>query len=66
MPRDVSTRWNSTHTMLEFAVQYRSALEAITGDRNLTLRSYELDNEEWDLAVHLCKVLEVCSSRIHP
>lgn len=66
MPRDVSTRWNSTHTMLEFAVQYRSALEAITGDRNLTLRSYELGDEEWDLAIHLYKVLEVCNSIILP
>jgi hypothetical protein len=66
MPRDVSTRWNSTHTMLEFAVQYRSALEAITGDRNLTLRSYELNDEEWDLAIHLYKVLEVRNSIILP
>lgn len=52
--------------MLVFAVQYRSALEAITGDRNLTLRPYELNDEEWDLVEHLYKVLEVRSSRTHP
>jgi len=59
MPRDVSTRWNYTHIMLEFAVEYRSALEVITGDRNLTLRSYELNDEEWNLVEQLGNVLEV-------
>ena len=66
MPRDVLTRWNSTYIMLVFAIQYRSALEAITGDRNLTLRSYELDDEEWHLVEHLSKVLEARSSKIDP
>ena len=52
--------------MLVFAVQYRTALEAITGDRNLTLRSYELNDEEWHLVEHLYKVLEACNSRYCP
>ena len=48
--------------MLEFAVEYCSALEVITGDHNLMLRSYELDDEEWDLVEKLCDVLEVSNA----
>lgn len=59
MPRDVSTRWNSTYDMLKFAVDYRPALDSITADRDMKLRQYELDQEEWDIAKHLCEVLKV-------
>ncbi|KAF8814887.1 hypothetical protein BYT27DRAFT_7038919, partial [Phlegmacium glaucopus] len=37
MPRDVSTRWNSTYDMIQFAIDYRSALDAITGERDMDL-----------------------------
>jgi len=57
MPRDVTTRWNSTYDMLVFALKYRSAIDEISGDRGM--RKYELDNEEWDLVQQLCDVLEV-------
>ena len=30
-PRDVSTCWNSTFDMLEFALSYREALDNLTG-----------------------------------
>ena len=42
MPRDVSTRWNSTYKMLKFAYSYREAIDKITGERALKLREYEL------------------------
>ena len=59
MPRDVTTRWNSTYDMLEFAVEYRSALNSITGNRDMKLRQYELSGEEWVIVKHLRDVLKV-------
>jgi hypothetical protein len=60
MPRDVSTRWNSTYDMLDFAVTYRSALDSMTANRGLNLRKFEMDNEEWVAAEKLRDTLKVC------
>src|SRR5271154_2091340 len=59
MPQDVTTRWNSTYDMLKFAVKYRSALDSITGNRDMKLREYELSGEEWNIVKHLRDVLKV-------
>jgi len=59
MPRDVSTRWNSTFDMLEFAVEYRVAIDALTGARDFGLRQYELVPAEWKIASELRHVLKV-------
>lgn len=59
MPRDVSTRWNSTYDMLKFALDYRVALDAITGERDMKLRKYELNDTDWDIAGQLRDILEV-------
>jgi hypothetical protein len=45
--------------MLLFALKYRRALNVITGDREMKLRQYEMDDEEWGIARELCDVLEV-------
>jgi hypothetical protein len=37
MLRDVSTHWNSTFDMLDFALQYQTALQAISGNLDLDL-----------------------------
>jgi hypothetical protein len=58
MPRDVTTRWNSTYNMLVFALEYREAIDQISGDRDM--RKYELSDEEWGLVQQLCDVLSVC------
>lgn len=59
MPRDVTTRWNSTYDMLEFALTFRDALDAITGEKEMKLRKYEMDEDEWEIASQLCEVLKV-------
>jgi len=60
MPRDVTTHWNSTYDMLVFALEYRKAIDEISGDKEM--RKYELDEEEWTIVQQLCDILEVrCS-----
>jgi hypothetical protein len=59
MPRDVTTRWNSTFDMLDFAIKYRSAVDKITADRNADLRRFELNNNDWEIAKQLRDVLKV-------
>jgi len=59
MPRDVSTRWNSTYDMLEFALNYRAALDTMTDDRDMKLRQFELSKKDWDMAAELCQALQV-------
>jgi hypothetical protein len=59
MPRDVTTRWNSTYDMLKFALEYREALDTITGEKEMKLCKYEMDDKEWVIACQLRKVLKV-------
>jgi hypothetical protein len=59
MPRDISTRWNSTFDMLEFAIKYRPAIDAITAARDFGLRQCELVPAEWKIASELQDVLKV-------
>jgi hypothetical protein len=61
MPRDVSTRWNSTFDMLDFAIEYQRAIDAISGDRDMKLRKFEMGKDEWELAIQLRNVLRVCN-----
>lgn len=61
MPRDVATRWNSTYDMLLFMIQHRNPINAMTADRALNLRKYELDDDEWEIAGKLKDTLKVCS-----
>lgn len=61
MPRDVSTRWNSTFEMLDFSIGYRAAINTMTATRNFDLRKYELLPMEWDIAKELRDVLKVSS-----
>ena len=59
MPRDVATRWNSTFDMLDFALEYRLGVDAMTSERKHDLRKFELTAEEWEIARQLHDVLKV-------
>ncbi|KAI0744391.1 hypothetical protein BC629DRAFT_1299019 [Irpex lacteus] len=45
--------------MLNFAIDYKDAINKITEDRTMQLRKYELTKEEWDIAGQLCDVIKV-------
>lgn len=66
MPRDVSTRWNSTYDMLDFAIQYRHAVDVMTDKRKLGLGAYELSDDEWTLVEQLRDVLKACHTSCDP
>ena len=59
MPCDVSTRWNSTFDMIQFAITYHEPLNDRTGCRAMKLRDYELMEDEWKIAEQLSDVLDV-------
>lgn len=62
IPRDVRTRWNSTFLMLDFVLEYRAAVDRLTGDQANNLRAVELVEEgEWEIARQLRDVLRVIS-----
>ncbi len=45
--------------MMSFALKYREPIDAITADKELKLRKYELDNDDWKIIADLVAVLEV-------
>ncbi|KAK2460515.1 hypothetical protein APHAL10511_007468, partial [Amanita phalloides] len=58
MPHDVATQWNLTFNMLDFAIQYQKALDQMTANKKNDLRDFELDSDDWEMASHLCNVLD--------
>ena len=64
-PRDVVTRWNSTYDMLSFALEYRTAIDAMTADKGLKLRDIELEDEEWLIVGDLVQLLSVSTVICH-
>jgi hypothetical protein len=60
MPRDVATRWNYTFEMLSFAYTYRDAYNELTGNRDMKMRKYEIEDVEWEIVKQLADVLKVC------
>ena len=59
IPRDVTTRWNSTYDMLAFVLEYCVAVDSFTAKRKNDSRDLELRKEEWVVVKQLSKVLMV-------
>ena len=59
MPCDVSTRWNSTFGMLDFALLYQKPIKSMVTDPDHELSQYALTTHEWKIAKQLRDVLEV-------
>ena len=65
LPRDVSTRWNSTFDMLETALKYCKAIDSISSEHDLELQPYELNPTEWKIVEQLCDILKVSAHLLH-
>ena len=65
MPRDVLTCWNLTFDMVDFAIDYQPAINAITGNCDMKMQSLELDALEWAIAKELHDTLKVCAQISH-
>lgn len=59
MPRDIATHWNYTYEMLSFAYTYRDAYNELTGNRDMKMRKYEIEDVEWEIVKQLADVLKV-------
>ncbi|KAF5331299.1 hypothetical protein D9758_018118 [Tetrapyrgos nigripes] len=60
IPRDVTTRWNSSCDMIEYCIKKKKYYRAITSeDLENGLQQYALTKREWKLAEQLKDVLEV-------
>jgi hypothetical protein len=59
IPHDVCTRWNATYDMLDFAYEYKKAINKITDIRDMKLRAYEIELHEWKLVRQLRDILKV-------
>jgi hypothetical protein len=59
MPRDVTTRWNSTYNMLAYALEYKEPIDTMCDNRKYRLQHLSLDEEEWTVVTQLSDVLKV-------
>ena len=64
IPHDVITHWNSTYDMLLFCLKYKEPIDAITADKVIKLRRYELDPKDWIIVEDLVSILKVRSLSI--
>jgi len=58
IPRDVATRWNSSFTLILFALEYRPAFDSMTKN-NPALFADALSVAEWEILAELKNLLKV-------
>ena len=66
IPRDVRTHWNAMYDMLDFAYQYKKAINKITDIREMKLRAYEIELHEWEIVKQLRDLLKVSNITFIP
>ena len=59
IPHDIHTCWNATYNMLDFAYQYKKAINKITDIQDIKLCLYEIEAHEWEIVWQLCDMLKV-------
>ena len=47
------------YDMLEFSLSFQEALDTITGDKEMKLQKYKMNDDEWQIANQLREVLKV-------
>jgi hypothetical protein len=55
MPRDMATHWNYTYEMLSFAYTYRNMYNELTGNRDMKMRKYEIEDSAWEIVKQLAE-----------
>ncbi|KAF7761164.1 hypothetical protein Agabi119p4_10573 [Agaricus bisporus var. burnettii] len=60
-PTVIAPRWNEICVAKGLSKRHipTQAIDALTSERSLKLRAYEMDSEEWEIATELCKVLKI-------
>lgn len=51
--------------MLKVAIDYRTVIDDITGNKTVKLRQYELDDDDWNIVEDLLRVLKVSIATSH-
>ena len=59
IPWDICTHWNTTYDMLNFAYQYKKAVNKITDIQEMKLHVYEIEVHEWEIIWQLSDLLKV-------
>ena len=52
--------------MLHFAFEYCKVIDTLTADKQVKLRKYELDDDDWRIVEELVMVLQVCLFIVRP
>jgi hypothetical protein len=59
LPRDVATCWNYTYEMLNFAYTYHDAYNELCANREMKMRKFEIEDNEWEIVRQLADILKV-------
>ncbi len=66
IPQDVHTCWNVTYNMLDFAYQYKKAINKITDIQEMKLHAYKIELHKWEIVKQLRDLLKVSNITFVP